>query len=107
MTLKPSSEISEGDVVTVRKNGINFVLEVRKVINKRVSAPLARECYVDKTPEEELKKYENWFVSASEFRSKGKGRPTKKERREIEEFKGNIPSPFDWDDWSDWDEWED
>ena len=101
--LKASSEISVGDVVIVKKNGINFTLEVLKLISKRVSSPLAKECYVDKTPEEELRKYENWFINASEYRDKGKGRPTKKERREIDGFKGNIPSPFDWDDWEEWD----
>ena len=102
-TLKPSSEISVGDTLIIKKNGINFTLEVLKLISKRVSSPLAKECYKDKTSKEELQKYESWFITAkgSEYREKGKGRPTKKERRELEDFKGDILSPFDWDEWED------
>ncbi len=99
--LKPSSEINPGDTVIVKKNGINFSLKVLKLINKRVSATLAKECYEDITAPEELQKYESWFISykGKEYREKGKGRPTKKERRELQGFKENIPDPFDWDDW--------
>jgi ribosome-associated heat shock protein Hsp15 len=99
--LKPSAEISNGDKIIVRKNGINFTLEVLKLISKRVSSPLAKECYKDRTSKEELQKFESWYISAkgTEYREKGKGRPTKKERRELEDFKENIPNPFDWDDW--------
>ncbi len=102
--LKPSSDISVGDVITVKKNGINFTLEVTKLISKRVAFVLAKECYKDLTPPEELKKYESWFISShgTEFRDKGKGRPTKKERREIEGFKQDIPDFFELDEWEDW-----
>lgn len=98
-TLKPSSEINVGDTLIIRKNGINFTLEVLKLISKRVAYTLAKECYKDKTPPEELQKYENWFINTrgTEFREKGTGRPTKKERRELEDFKVNIQGPFEWD----------
>lgn len=86
---KPSSLISEEDHVKVNKNRFFYQFVVVNVIKKRVGAPIARECYKDITPEEELKKFDQWYVGKSqgEFREKGAGRPTKKERRAIDDFK--------------------
>lgn len=104
--LKASSVVEEGDFITVRKNGINLKLEVVKLISKRVSSPLAKECYIDHTSPEELKKFESWFISSrgTEYREKGSGRPTKKERRDLQEFKIDIPNPIEFDDWDNFDE---
>jgi ribosome-associated heat shock protein Hsp15 len=87
--VKPSSNVTVGDRLAVQKNGFNLDLEVVKLLNKRVGAPLAITCYVDRTPAEEMNKYKDWFVGKSkgEFREKGAGRPTKRERREIDSFK--------------------
>ena len=87
--LKPSHNIERGDILEVRKNGYNLQYKVVDLIRKRVGAPLAVKCYEDLTPEEELNKYQDWFVGkgAAERREKGAGRPTKRERREIERFK--------------------
>lgn len=86
---KPSLMLSEGEVVKVRKNGFNFEYKVLSLIEKRVGAPIAVTCYQDLTPAEELSKYKDWFVgkAVGEFRERGAGRPTKRERREIEQFK--------------------
>lgn len=91
-TLKPSSSIEVGQTVSVKKNGFNFQFEVLKLIEKRVSATLAAECYENKTPEEEMHKFETWYVGKAqpERRERGAGRPTKKERREIEDFKDDY-----------------
>jgi len=66
-----------------------MVYKVTGLITKRVSATLAAECYENLTSEEELNKYESWFVGKArpEVREKGAGRPTKRERREIDEWK--------------------
>ena len=87
--VKPSSSVTVGDRLQVQKEGFNLEIEVLKLLNKRVGAPLAVTCYVDHTPEEEMNKFKDWFVGKSkgEFREKGAGRPTKRERREIESFK--------------------
>lgn len=88
--LKPSHLISEGDVLTVRKEGFNFQYRVLQLIEKRIGAPIAVTCYEDITPAEEKNKYQAWFLNTSgsaEKREKGAGRPTKKERRELDEFK--------------------
>lgn len=89
VTVKPSQLIQRDEVLEVRKNGFNFKYKVIDLIQKRVGAPIAQACYEDLTPEEELNKYNNWFVGkgASEKREKGAGRPTKRERRDIERFK--------------------
>jgi ribosome-associated heat shock protein Hsp15 len=89
--LKPASLIQIGDVLKVSKDGYNFTFKVLKLIDKRVSAALAAPCYEDLTPEEELHKYEDWFIgkSGTEFREKGEGRPTKKHRRLLDRFKKN------------------
>jgi ribosome-associated heat shock protein Hsp15 len=86
---KPSDKVSVGEMVYVKKGGFNLEFLVKKLIEKRVGAPLAQECYDNLTPAEELSKFADWFVgkSGAERRERGSGRPTKRERREIDEFK--------------------
>ena len=103
-TLKPSSQVQRDDLLRVRRNGYDMRYRVLDLIQKRVGAPIAVTCYRDETPEEELRKYDDWYVGRTgraEVREKGAGRPTKRERREIEEFKGG--SEIDWG-WIDEDE---
>ncbi|MCB0542782.1 MAG: RNA-binding S4 domain-containing protein [Saprospiraceae bacterium] len=88
--VKPSYMLSEGEVVTVKKDGFSFQYRALQLIEKRVGAPIAVTCYEDVTPEAEKNKYQSWFQNATpgaERREKGSGRPTKKERREIDTFK--------------------
>ena len=99
VSVKPSFQISEGEVVLVRKNGFNFEFRAKTLIEKRVGAAIAVTCYEDVTPESEKNKYAEWFLNAapsSEKRERGAGRPTKKERREIEGLK-----EVDFYDWGD------
>ena len=86
---KPSTDVTEGDVVVVSKNGFNLEFKVLRVIKKRVGAPIAQTCYVDQTSEDELNKYKDWFVGKAgvESREKGSGRPTKRDRRDLGKFK--------------------
>src|SRR5690625_2270766 len=55
---KPSASVEIDDHIKVGKNRFNYEYLVKKVIKKRVGAPIAQECYKDVTPEEELKKFE-------------------------------------------------
>jgi len=89
---KASQLIKAGDMVHCKKEHINYELKVVSIIEKRVGAPIAVTCYENLTPPEELNKFENWFTgkSKNEIREKGAGRPTKKERREIDDFKGGY-----------------
>jgi len=96
-TLKPSSLVSRGDVLRVRRNGYDMQYEVLDLLAKRVGAPIAVTCYRDITPEEELRKFDEWFIgkNRAEVREKGAGRPTKRERRDLESFK-DVGEEFDW-----------
>lgn len=96
-SVKPSYLLSKGEIVLVYKEGFNLEFEVVELINKRVSAVLAQPCYKNLTPADELNKYKDWFVgkAAPERRERGAGRPTKRERREIDDFKDDH---FLWDD---------
>jgi ribosome-associated heat shock protein Hsp15 len=90
--LKASANLQRGNIIQVRKDHFNFTFKVLDIIDKRVSAKLAEPCYENLTPPEELNKFKNWFVNSQsvEFREKGSGRPTKKERRVIDDFKVDI-----------------
>ena len=87
---KASQSIERGQVLQVSKDGFNLQYKVVDLIEKRVGAPLAQLCYENLTPEEELNKYNDWYIGKGgpERREKGAGRPTKRERRTIDRFKG-------------------
>jgi ribosome-associated heat shock protein Hsp15 len=87
--VKSSHLILRGDEITVKKGGFNFTFKAIELIDKRVGAPIALQCYRDLTPPEELLKYDEWFVgkAGTGLRDRGAGRPTKRERREIDTFK--------------------
>ena len=96
VSVKPSHQIAEGDVVSVKKDGFTFSFSALTLIEKRVGAPIAITCYRDVTPPEEREKYLAWFQNAaatSEKRDRGIGRPTKRDRRVLDTFK----SDYDWD----------
>ncbi len=97
IAIKPSAMIRVGDKIVVKKDGFNLTFLVKDLIPKRVSAALAQPCYDNLTPEAELTKFKDWFKgkAAPERRERGSGRPTKRERREIDVFK----SEFYLDDW--------
>ncbi|MBC7774224.1 MAG: RNA-binding S4 domain-containing protein [Phycisphaerae bacterium] len=99
ISVKPSYQIAEGEVVVVKKNGFNFEFRAKTLIEKRVGAAIAVTCYEDVTPESEKTKYAEWFLNASptgEKRERGTGRPTKKERRDIDSIKDG--DAYDWGD---------
>lgn len=87
--VKPSYMLQRAEIISVKKNGFNLTFKVVDLLEKRVSAVIAQPCYEDLTPAEEMSKYKDWFVGKGkpEVREKGTGRPTKKERREIDRFK--------------------
>jgi ribosome-associated heat shock protein Hsp15 len=86
---KPSQSVQPGDTVEVSKGGYELSFKVVALLEKRVSAQLAQPCYQDLTPPEEYNKYRSWFVgkASAETRDRGAGRPTKRERRKLQEYK--------------------
>ncbi|MDH6180792.1 ribosome-associated heat shock protein Hsp15 [Microbacteriaceae bacterium SG_E_30_P1] len=81
---KAAQSVSPGDEVRVRIAGFDRVLEVKQLLTKRVSAPLASVAYVDHSPPLPAPE-ETAFVPR---RDRGTGRPTKRDRREIEKLRG-------------------
>jgi len=86
--VKPSRDVRPGQVVTVKKDGIEYQYRVIKRVGKRVGAPEAAGCREDITPKEALEKLKMIRSSWTPRRPKGAGRPTKKERRDLRKALG-------------------
>ncbi len=81
---KPAQPVHVGDRVEATTPGGPRVVVVRRLLSKRVGAAVAVECYVDHTPPPPPK--EERLVMPR--RDRGAGRPTKRDRRRLEEFRG-------------------
>ena len=88
--VKPSREVKEGDVIQVQIEQLHKVVQVKTVIKNRVSAKQVPEIYNDLTPKEEYERIEFMHAYKAEWRDRGAGRPTKKERRMIEKMKDDL-----------------
>ena len=84
LDVKPSKEVKVGDVLTVRKGVATYTYKVLDLVEKRQGAKLVSEFAENQTPQEELDKLrapvETFFLK----RDRGTGRPTKKERRQMD-----------------------
>jgi len=85
-SIKPSKPVFNGDKLTIRKNQINYQIEVLAIPSNRVGAKLVTIYRKDITPTEEFEKFELLKYSKDYYRKKGVGRPTKKDRRDIEDY---------------------
>ena len=88
--VKPSREVKVGDIIQVQIEQLHKVVEVKTVIKNRVSAKQVPEVYNDLTPKEEYERIEFMRAYKAEWRDRGAGRPTKKERRLIEKIKDEM-----------------
>jgi ribosome-associated heat shock protein Hsp15 len=90
--VKPSKIIKTGESYSVKNEGKKTLIAITKIIDKRVNAQFAVDCYIDITPEEEKEKQK--MISAFYFsggkRGNKQARPTKKDRRKITELRGDI-----------------
>lgn len=87
--VKPSRTIKQGETILVRKPPYVNTYLVHKLLETRLSAQKIQEYIEEITPSEELMKREIIRMQKNAIRDKGAGRPTKKERREIDKFTGN------------------
>jgi ribosome-associated heat shock protein Hsp15 len=81
---KPATTVRVGDEVRVRAEGVERVVDVARVVEKRVGAAVAAECVVDRTPPPAPRVE----IPVAAVRDRGAGRPTKRERREIDRLRG-------------------
>lgn len=83
---KASKMIKEGDIIEVRKPPITYSFKVLKAIQNRVGAKLVPEVLENVTAKEQLELLEMNRIGGFIGRTRGTGRPTKKERRELDDF---------------------
>ena len=84
--VKPSREVYPTDKLSVRKNQINYQIDILDLPPSRVGAKLVNIYINDITPKEEFEKRELLKYSQDYYRKKGTGRPTKKDRRELDDW---------------------
>ena len=89
-TVKASRMVRKGDIVQVRKRVIKYEYKVLKIAAKRMGAKLVPDFLKDITPKEELAKLKSSRNFQTQTREKGQGRPTKRERRIIDKFRGKY-----------------
>ena len=103
---KASKMIKEGDIIEVRKPPITYSFRVLKAVQNRVGAKLVPEVMENVTAPDQLELLEMNRISGFVGRARGTGRPTKKERRELDDFIqaaffGDFDFDFDDDDLDD------
>lgn len=85
-TIKPSREVYPGDQIQIRKEQVNYIIEVLDIPESRLGAKLVDMYRKDITPKENLEKLLLLKYSKDYYRKKGAGRPTKKDRRDLDDF---------------------
>lgn len=100
VSVKPARMIKEGDVVQVKKAPVTYSFKVLQAIEKRVGAKLVPEVMENVTTPDQYELLEISKVSGFVDRARGMGRPTKKDRRSLEdfttpEFMGDFEFDFD------------
>ena len=81
---KASTIVRVGNTVTATAGGRERVLEVAKIIEKRVGAAIAAECFLDHSPPPPSREE---YVAPMFTRERGSGRPTKRDRRQLDRFR--------------------
>ena len=99
--LKPSRTVKVGDIVDVRKPPVTYSFKVLQAIERRVGAKLIPEVLENVTRPDQYELLEMSKISGFIGRARGTGRPTKKDRRALDEFTGDTPqffADYDFDD---------
>lgn len=88
---KPATTVRPGDEVRLRHDGRERIVIVQRIVRKRVGAAIAEECLIDKSPPPPPRE----ALIQVGLRERGAGRPTKRDRRELERLRArwNDPDP--------------
>ena len=86
LPVKPSRLVKEGDVISIKRTGLLRLLKIIKLTTGRLSAKLVEEYVVDLTPKDEIDAYKARLTRMTIFRDPGTGRPTKRDRRVLDDF---------------------
>ncbi|WP_336687723.1 RNA-binding S4 domain-containing protein [Chryseobacterium bernardetii] len=98
--VKSSKEVKEGDIIKIRKSQIDYKIKVLQIPKSRIGAKLVPLHIQDVTDKEQYELLKLRKMTQDYYRNKGEGRPTKKDRRDMDDYVGNdIDADFtDWDD---------
>jgi ribosome-associated heat shock protein Hsp15 len=86
--VKPSREVKLNDIISFQRNNAVFTYKVLGITDKRVGAPLVVNFIIDQTPPEEIEKLKLYQSAQRNYRQTD-GKPTKKDRRELDHFLEN------------------
>ena len=101
-TLKASKIVKVGDVIDVKKPPITYSFRIKQAIEKRVGAKLIPDVLENVTRPDQYELLEMNRISGFVNRQRGTGRPTKKDRRALDDFVGpSLEGSFDDFDWDD------
>ncbi|MGK5629484.1 RNA-binding S4 domain-containing protein [Streptomyces sp. URMC 123] len=89
--VKPAHPVRAGDEVRLRRPGWERIVVVKRIVRKRVGAPVAVECYVDNSPPPPPREE----ILSVPVRDRGAGRPTKRERRDLDRLRDLDRPPRD------------
>lgn len=92
--VKPAKEVKIDDTIQINKANAVFEYKIKELLNRRVGAKLVEDYLTDITKPEEIEKYKTYQTAQRSYKQHGTGKPTKKERRALDEF-------LNWED-----EWE-
>ena len=98
VNVKPSRMVKVGEVVSVKKPPITYSFRILKTIEQRVGAKLIPEVYENVTPQSQYELLEMSRISGFVDRARGTGRPTKKERRALDNFVDPVLFGIDFDE---------
>ena len=84
--VKPAKEVKLGDEIQIIRHTAVFSFRVIQLLNKRIGAKLDADFILDVTPVEELEKLKMYQAAQSNYRHNGTGKPTKKDRRDLDDF---------------------
>ena len=94
VNVKPSRIIKTGETINVRKPPVTYSFKVLSCIEQRVGAKLIPQVYENVTDPKQYELLEMSRISGFANRAKGTGRPTKKDRRDLDEFTQDVPTYF-------------
>ncbi|MFE0381613.1 RNA-binding S4 domain-containing protein [Streptomyces inhibens] len=83
--VKPAHAVRNGDEVRLRHAGRERIVVVSRLVRKRVGAAIAAECFIDNSPPAPPREE----IPVIAHRDRGTGRPTKRDRREIDQLRGH------------------
>lgn len=88
-TIKPSRDVKVGDEINVYRHTAVFTYKVLQLLHNRVGAKLVSDYILDITPEDEFEKLKLFQMSQKSYKEHGTGKPSKKDRRDLDDFLEN------------------